>query len=172
MIFYDLLSRKWSELIWCPILLTKTPLKFPLWRWRLAMAWHQWDSEAVICANRSVDAPLRVNGGDAKQRVCLEKMCPWSERYRRWSITGNFSAFLRRVFWHRMWRVKPEAASSFSEQIWFGNQNVAVLNCAWLMDTNKSMNSWQEYVASEEEEDPEVEFLMSLTTKQKQKLLR
>lgn len=40
------------------------------------------------------------------------------------------------------------------------------------MDTNKNMNSWQEYVASEEEEDPEVEFLKSLTTKQKQKLLR
>lgn len=40
------------------------------------------------------------------------------------------------------------------------------------MDTNKNMNTWQEYVASEEEEDPEVEFLKSLTTKQKQKLLR
>lgn len=38
---------------------------------------HQWNSEAVICANRSVDAPLGVNGGDAKQWVCLEKMCPW-----------------------------------------------------------------------------------------------
>ena len=40
------------------------------------------------------------------------------------------------------------------------------------MDTNKNRNTWQEYVASEEEEDPEVEFLKSLTTKQKQKLLR
>lgn len=30
----------------------------------------------------------------------------------------------------------------------------------------------QEYVASDEEDDPEVEFLKSLTTKQKQKLLR
>lgn len=31
MILYDLLSRKGSELIWCSILLTKPPLKFPLW---------------------------------------------------------------------------------------------------------------------------------------------
>lgn len=30
----------------------------------------------------------------------------------------------------------------------------------------------QDYVASDEEDDPEVEFLKSLTTKQKQKLLR
>lgn len=30
----------------------------------------------------------------------------------------------------------------------------------------------QEFVASEEEDDPEVEFLKSLSTKQKQKLLR
>lgn len=39
-----------------------------------------------------------------------------------------------------------------------------------------SMPIWfvllQEYVASDEGEDPEVEFLKSLTTKQKQKLLR
>lgn len=32
--------------------------------------------------------------------------------------------------------------------------------------------SLQEFVASEGEDDPEVEFLKSLTTKQKQKLLR
>lgn len=43
---------------------------------------HQWDRDVVFCANRAVDAPLRVNGRDAEQWVCTEEMCPWEERHR------------------------------------------------------------------------------------------
>lgn len=44
---------------------------------------------------------------------------------------------------------------------------MSMLQCSDL-----NMFTWQEYVASDEEDDPEVEFLKSLSTKQKQKLLR
>lgn len=42
---------------------------------------HQCDHDVVFCANRPVDAPLRVNGRDAEQWVCAEEMCPWEERH-------------------------------------------------------------------------------------------
>ncbi len=45
--------------------------------------------ERVICPNRSVNAPLRVNGRDAKQWVCAEEMCPWEGQHHEWSRTGN-----------------------------------------------------------------------------------
>ncbi|KAK2906073.1 corepressor interacting with RBPJ 1 isoform X1 [Channa argus] len=51
------------------------------------------------------------------------------------------------------------------------NSGFALKKC--VLDRNVTVcDPSQEYVASEEEEDPEVEFLKSLTTKQKQKLLR
>ncbi|XP_003961955.2 corepressor interacting with RBPJ 1 [Takifugu rubripes] len=51
------------------------------------------------------------------------------------------------------------------------NSGFALKKC--VLDRNAIVGDpSQEYVASEEEEDPEVEFLKSLTTKQKQKLLR
>ncbi|XP_037542893.1 corepressor interacting with RBPJ 1 [Nematolebias whitei] len=51
------------------------------------------------------------------------------------------------------------------------NSGFALKKC--VLDRNSTVcDPSQEYVASEEEEDPEVEFLKSLTTKQKQKLLR
>ncbi|KAF6727101.1 Corepressor interacting with RBPJ 1 [Oryzias melastigma] len=51
------------------------------------------------------------------------------------------------------------------------NSGFALKKC--VLDTNSIVcDSTQQYVASDEEDDPEVEFLKSLTTKQKQKLLR
>uniref|UniRef100_A0A1A8K7H9 Corepressor interacting with RBPJ, 1 n=1 Tax=Nothobranchius kuhntae TaxID=321403 RepID=A0A1A8K7H9_NOTKU len=51
------------------------------------------------------------------------------------------------------------------------NSGFALKKC--VLDRNSTVcDPSQDYVASEEEEDPEVEFLKSLTTKQKQKLLR
>ncbi|XP_056145915.1 corepressor interacting with RBPJ 1 [Lampris incognitus] len=51
------------------------------------------------------------------------------------------------------------------------NSGFALKKC--VLDRNATVcDPSQEYVASDEEEDPEVEFLKSLTTKQKQKLLR
>uniref|UniRef100_A0A7N6FHV0 CBF1-interacting co-repressor CIR N-terminal domain-containing protein n=1 Tax=Anabas testudineus TaxID=64144 RepID=A0A7N6FHV0_ANATE len=51
------------------------------------------------------------------------------------------------------------------------NSGFALKKC--VLDRNATVcDPSQEYVASEEDEDPEVEFLKSLTTKQKQKLLR
>ncbi|KAM9851058.1 uncharacterized protein cirsr [Aulostomus maculatus] len=51
------------------------------------------------------------------------------------------------------------------------NSGFALKKC--VLDRNATVcDPAQEYVASDEEEDPEVEFLRSLTTKQKQKLLR
>ncbi|KAF7668775.1 hypothetical protein LDENG_00284160 [Lucifuga dentata] len=51
------------------------------------------------------------------------------------------------------------------------NSGFALKKC--VLDRNATVcDPSQKYVASEEEEDPEVEFLKSLTTKQKQKLLR
>ncbi|XP_047458008.1 corepressor interacting with RBPJ 1 [Mugil cephalus] len=51
------------------------------------------------------------------------------------------------------------------------NSGFALKKC--VLDRNSTVcDPSQEYVASEEEEDPEVEFLKSLSTKQKQKLLR
>ncbi|XP_073701995.1 corepressor interacting with RBPJ 1 [Garra rufa] len=51
------------------------------------------------------------------------------------------------------------------------NSGFALKKCVLGRDTTMS-DPAQELVASEEEDDPEVEFLKSLTTKQKQKLLR
>uniref|UniRef100_A0A3Q3J8H7 CBF1-interacting co-repressor CIR N-terminal domain-containing protein n=1 Tax=Monopterus albus TaxID=43700 RepID=A0A3Q3J8H7_MONAL len=51
------------------------------------------------------------------------------------------------------------------------NSGFALKKC--VLDRNDTVGDpSQEYVASDEEDDPEVEFLKSLTTKQKQKLLR
>ncbi|XP_028991682.1 LOW QUALITY PROTEIN: corepressor interacting with RBPJ 1 [Betta splendens] len=51
------------------------------------------------------------------------------------------------------------------------NSGFALKKC--VLDRNATVcDPSQEYVASDEEEDPEIEFLKSLTTKQKQKLLR
>ncbi|XP_013856852.1 corepressor interacting with RBPJ 1 isoform X2 [Austrofundulus limnaeus] len=51
------------------------------------------------------------------------------------------------------------------------NSGFALKKC--VLDRNSTVcDPSQEYVASDEEDDPEVEFLKSLTTKQKQKLLR
>ncbi|XP_051762227.1 corepressor interacting with RBPJ 1 [Ctenopharyngodon idella] len=51
------------------------------------------------------------------------------------------------------------------------NSGFALKKCVLGRDTTMS-DPAQEFVASEEEDDPEVEFLKSLSTKQKQKLLR
>jgi hypothetical protein len=66
---------KWVDLRPRPV--NKAAPEMPTVEVVVGTGWHQWDSETVICANRSVDAPLRVNGRDAKQWVCPEEMCPW-----------------------------------------------------------------------------------------------
>lgn len=81
----DLPSQWTSELIWCPFLLTKPVQSSPL----RGKHTHQWDCDAVFCANRPVDAPLRVNDRDEEQWICAEEMCPWEERYCLWWSTGN-----------------------------------------------------------------------------------